>query len=111
MPRWLDGFRFGTAPPLGSWYTSRHSRVDAGQGRLGALQPEGRLDPGERPRRKHAGEARPIEGYLSHRGYEEQGASHWWRPLGCGTTPRDAHCPSLYGMDLLRRHRPHAGVL
>ena len=31
-----------------------------------------------------------------------------WVPL---TTPRDAHRPSLHGVDLLWRHRPHAGVL
>jgi hypothetical protein len=45
---------------------SRYSRVDAGQGCLGALQPGGRLEPGKRSRRKDAGKAGPIEGNLSH---------------------------------------------
>ena len=64
-----DGWMASAFGPRAPWVpgiAAGYSRVDAGQGRLGALQPGGRLEPGERPRRKNAGEAGPIEGYLSH---------------------------------------------
>ena len=57
--------------PRGSRGCRRHSRVDAGQGRLGTLQPGGRLEPVQRPRRQNAREAGPDEGNLPHRGGEE----------------------------------------
>ena len=42
----------GPAPSVGSRIAARHSRMDAGQGCLGALQPGEGLEPSQRPRRQ-----------------------------------------------------------
>ena len=48
--RRLDGLRLRAAGSVGSGSTAWHSRVDAGQRRMGAIQPGGGLEPGQRPR-------------------------------------------------------------
>ena len=50
LPRRLDGLGVRPTGPVGSRTAARHLRVDAGQGHLGALQPRGGLEPGQRPR-------------------------------------------------------------
>ena len=57
---------FGPRVPWEAGRTSGHSGMDAGQGRLGTVQPGGRLDPSARSRCEHAVEVGPTAGYVSH---------------------------------------------
>ena len=91
LSRRLDGLRPWTTPPVDCRPTAGYSGLDAGQGCSGALQPGGRLEPGQRPRRKNAREAGPNEGPIPHRSCEEQGSSHWRWSLRSDPAPGVAY--------------------
>ena len=103
---------FGPRAAVGAGPAAGHPRLDAGPGRLGALQPRRGLDPGQRPRRRDAGEARAAEGDCS-RSRRRRTSVY---PIGGGlwvlvTAPRAAHLAAVHGVDLRRRHHPDARVL
>ena len=96
----------------GSPGPARHPRVDAGQRQVGTLQPRRRLDPGQRPRRQDAGEGRPDEGDVCHRGRAGTTCSPSAAVSGsrCSTPSYESRTP-YKRVDFLRRHHPDAGVL
>ena len=91
-----DGWMACAIGPRLPWVpgaAARHPRVDARQGRLGALQPRRGLDAGQRPGGQDAGEARAAEGAVPDRGSQEQSAPDRRRPLGSRTPSRNAAWP------------------
>ena len=87
LSRRLDGVRVWPARAVGSRLATRHQGMDAGQGQVGALQPQRGLVAGQRPRRQDAGEACRDEGPVSDRVHQEQGLAHRRRPVGSGAPP------------------------
>ena len=111
LSRRLDGLRHRAADPMGAGAAGRYSGVDAGQGRLGAVQSRQGLDPSRRPRGRDARKTGADEGHLPDRSREEQGAADRRGPLDSSAPSGVAHCSALHGVDLRQRHGSDAGIL
>ena len=72
LPRRLVRQRHGAARALGGRHAEGRQGMVAGKRPMGALQPERGLEPGQRPCREDAGEARGNEGPLPARIHQEQ---------------------------------------
>ncbi len=111
LPRRLVRLHLRPAQPLDAGVAEGNPGVVAREGHLGAVQPGRGLEPGRRPRRQDAREARRDEGPVPGRIGEEQEPADRRRAVDAGAFhPEDGARDPLHRVDVPRPGHPDARV-